>query len=335
MVNSEKIEFRPKELEPTPSYVLSWDVPVLMNALCRYKGWKPPSADVYRKVQTDLTEELEKTIRPVPLTVLNAEIIQKNIQTDVARVKQLGYPIVSLDPIYGADEADACLNITRGLNADFSIAEIARPGYPDIITQIQQLNYLLGDKRDICVIDVGAYSGGSLVDLAQKLAKENIKVNTAVLGIATDESIRTLRSNGILTITKTNIGTPVDWIEARDFIPFVPLSGRVINEPLTSGKLSRAFPYIAPDASKEQMAKWASISSVDWWSFSCACWNMADKIYENMEEQNFILIRPEDLVDLPIRVSSPGLDEPGLTVRKTIKNKEQRLLNMAAYWTPE
>ncbi len=226
-----------------------------------------------------------------------------------------------MDPYYGASVADFALNTTRGITQEGTIEEIARPGYPDIPKQIAALARSLNGNREIYLIDAGVFTGGSLRTISNSLRAQNVEINTVILGFATKDGQQTILNMGFRPLAISDIGNPIDWIEARDFIPFVPLSGRVLKESVQPGQLSIALPYILPEGNP---CEWASIPKEKTSLVSEAGWKASEIIFTDLQEQNGTTIQLSDFVDLPIRIGYPGEIIPSITnVLDVIKAKSE------------
>lgn len=310
-----------REQEPAPTFVLSWDIELLMDSLCAVKAWKLPTKETSYRAKNKLVDALSAAFGDTPAVVIEGADIATGVNDAAVALKTENMPIVTMDPIYGAPIADYILNTTRGINADGSIEEISRPGYPKIPIQIETLSQALNGSRNVCLVDAGAYSGKSMQTIIENMRQRDIIVDTVILGIATVEAERSLLDYGVRPIIVNNIRTPVDWIEARDFIPFVPLCGRVIYEPILPGKLSRALPYLLPEGNP---LDWASIPKGKEAVVSKAGWEASELLFRGLEEQNGMTLTLADLTDLPIRISYPGKIIPTATgVLDIIREKMQ------------
>jgi len=310
------------EREPIPSFVLSWDIPQLVGKLCENKGWLPPTEKAFQLAKSELVLTVSLAFGASQTVILETDNIVRDVESAVRSVRQVtSLPVVTMDPVYGASLADFAINTTRGLNADGTIEEIPRPGYPEISIQLDTVVKFLNGNRSVCLVDAGAYSGDSIKTIIERMRERDVSVDTVILGVATTEAQRMLWSIGIRPVIVNNIRTPIDWIEARDFIPFIPLCGRVVNEGVSAGQLSRALPYLLPEGNPSD---WASIPPGKETALSIAGWNASEIIFRSLEEQNRIVLQLSDFVDLPIRVSYPGSVIPGLTgILDIIRAKRQ------------
>lgn len=317
-----------REQEPAPSFVLSWDIELLMDSLCAEKAWKLPTAETFYQAKNRLVGALSSAFGNTPAVVIEGADIAKGINDAAVALKIQNIPMVTMDPIYGTTIADYALNTTRGINEDGSIEEISRPGYPKISIQLEALSQALNRSRNVCLVDAGAYSGQSMLTIIESMRQRDITVETVILGIATAEAERSLLDYGVRPIIVNNIRTPVDWIEARDFIPFIPLCGRVINEPMPPGTLSRALPYLLPEGNP---LDWASIPKGKEVLVSKAGWEASELLFRGLEEQNGMSLYTSDLSDLPIRISYPGEIIPTATGVLDIIRKKMQMVQYRPY----
>ncbi|MEK7129951.1 MAG: hypothetical protein AAB803_02935 [Patescibacteria group bacterium] len=314
------------ETEPISSFILTWDIVPLVGRLCREKGWNPPSQETFELAKNVITRSLSETFGDSKIILIDADTINIEIERTVLTLKnEKKIPTVTMDPVYGAVTADYALNTTRGLTDDGSIEEIARPGYPTIGEQIRALSQSLNGKREVYLVDAGAFSGGSLRTIIELLRSQNVEVKTVTLGFATKEGQRALWNMGVRPLVINDIGNPIDWVEARDFIPFIPLCGRVIKNSVQPGKLSIALPYILPEGNPSD---WASIPPQKGNLVSMAGWNASEMIMKDIQNRNGITLKLTDFVDLPVRVSYPGSLIPELTdVLDVINTKRQLVID--------
>lgn len=311
------------ETKSVSPYVLTWDVEDLMLSLCAVKQWRPPTTELFDEIEQELIKRLELAFPESPIVIKASSELNEQIREMVKAEKAKGLPVVTMDPFYGADIADYQLNSTRGINPDRSIEEIARPGYPPLPEQIATLRFNLGKNSSIILVDAGAYSGDSLITVTNKLIEVSVFPSVIVLGIATNDAENRLTDSGLRIITINKIDKPIDWIEARDFIPFVPLSGRVINNGLFNG-ISRALPYVLPDGNP---GSWASIPESSVITISEFGWTASELIFAEIERLNRRRLTIGDFIGLRIRVSYPGTEQPDLkiAIRQIIAWKKARL----------
>lgn len=303
-----KESFINTEIEPRQSYVITQDVSPLVETMCAYKGWQPPGEDTFRAVNRLTAGAVTNAFRDARIVTLDAAEIARRVDQAAWRSRErTGRPVVSMDMLYGIGAADVVLNTTRGMSRDGKISEIARPGYPTLGTQAEALSRTLGYDTEIILTDSGAYTGGSLLSTIRTLGDYGIRVREVVFGLATSMAEDVLSRNGIEPVVIQRMQNQIDWIEQRDFVPFTPLSGRVVSDtPMVDG-ISAAVPYILPDGDP---ADWASIPSSSVRAVSLSGWRAADSIWADIERRNGLTVRVADIANLPVRVSYPGWTVP-------------------------
>lgn len=217
-------------------------------------------------------------------------------------------PIISADSVYARKAADFYLQSNRIISsAGELIGEAQRPSYPSLFQQIELLRQKPEMRDRVLLLDSGAFSGNSLLQMVELLEEKGIKVAKVLLGVKVIGATDILKEKNIECDSVLKIKDPIDWIETRDFIPFVPLCGRVIgdeNGPIIINGLSFAAPYILPSGNP---TKWASIPKKKAKNFSYRCWKISRQLFTSLEETNpGLSIRLEDIKRVPVRTSYPG-----------------------------
>lgn len=217
-------------------------------------------------------------------------------------------PIISADSVYARKAADFYLQSNRIISsAGELIGEAQRPSYPPLFQQIELLRQKPEMRDRVLLLDSGAFSGNSLLQMVELLEEKGIKVSEVLLGVEVFGATDALKEKNIECRSILKIKDPIDWIEARDFIPFTPLCGRVIgdrNGPITIEGLSFAAPYILPSGNP---VEWASIPEDKAKKFSRRCWEISRQLFTNLEKVNPCLsIELENIIKVPVRTSYPG-----------------------------
>lgn len=216
-------------------------------------------------------------------------------------------PIISADSVYAKEAADFNLQPNRIISsAGELIGEGQRPGFPPLAKQIELLRRKPGMRDEVVLLDSGAFSGDSILRMVNLFEEKGIKVSRVLLGVEVIGATDILKEKNIECRSVLKIKDPIDWIEARDFIPFVPLCGRVIGDergPILINGLSFAAPYLLPTGNP---AKWASIPEKKVKDFSRQCWKISQDLFTNLEEFNpGLSITLEDIKRIPVRTSYP------------------------------
>ena len=325
------------ESVPTPksklyqkAFLLSWDVPELTQSFCYQKMWESPNDNFYLSIEESITSELSACF-PQGCLTMSASFLKKEIdkQINSKRSQKPHAVFVSMDRYYGAS-ADFFIDQTRVIDSiDGTPMAGNRPNTKNLAQQIKSLAPYLANQL-VYLVDVGTFEGSSALTLANSL-KENlgIKIFGTIFGISTNIAENIIKSNNLDYSTSISLIDPIDWIESRDFIPFTPLSGRVVGNnglPFQQQELSFSIPYLLPDGNPE---KWASIPNEQALSLSKVGWFSSLKLWKEISSLNQINPTLKDIIAVSPRVSFPGwpeekpnLNTPLLTI---IENKLNQL----------
>jgi hypothetical protein len=172
------------------------------------------------------------------LEIAYADLIIKNLNNQKSR-----YPILSLDRVY-FPFADYFIDVTRITDLQTGKITIGeRPGSISLEKQIEDLQGI----GDICLADVGAFEGDTLIETIDILKRNGIFVKEIVLGYVGNVALNKLKVDTKYLETRNFY----EWIELRDFFG---IDGRNLRS--LDGK-RRFIPYW------ENLKKWASISDYD------------------------------------------------------------------------
>lgn len=184
--------------------------------------------DFLNRFSDAIPEKVNVEIREASSMIINLSKFNSN------------YPILSLDRVY-FPFADYFLDVTRITDprtCNVSIGE--RSGAPPLEDQIKSLEGI----GSVCLGDVGAFEGDTLLDVVGRLGEKGIVVEEVLLGYVGNTALNRLGRN-LKYLQKRNF---YEWIELRDFFG---IDGR--NLRTYDGK-RRFIPYW------ENLGKWASIS---------------------------------------------------------------------------
>lgn len=157
-------------------------------------------------------------------------------------VRRNGYPVISLDRVY-LTNADEYLEVTR--ITDPRTGEVKVSERPGNISLSEQIN-ILRKYGKIVLADVGAFEGGTLLEISEMLEKNGLKIEEIYLGFSGNEANR--RINNSRKLTALNLFDFYEWIELRDFFG---IDGRNVG---MDNNIRLYIPYW------ENLPKWASIS---------------------------------------------------------------------------
>lgn len=200
-------------------------------------------------------------------------------------------PVVSLDEVYFRRGVDHYISTTRltdphNLTADPVLGP--RPGHLPIQAQLDYLRSELGNES-VVLVDVGAFSGDSLIDLTAMFRKSNIPVEKIILSLAGYEGIQRIEQDIPLEVLNPfNFG---EWIELRDFFG---IDGRKIDASNLDGyKNERLFiPYM-----EGHLGKWASIPEENWEKFRDYCRHYSSKLRDILNDDGTNLSLEPESVD--------------------------------------
>lgn len=229
------------------------------------------------------------------------------------------------------------LNINRLFNtAGEMIGHGPRPGFDPLEVQFERLAKEIAG-RSVVLIEDGAFTGGTLRFVINKLSEHGLKVTTVVIGFCCTRANAVLKEvfDGELVIVDP-LENLVDWIPDHDLIPFIPNCGRVLGEPVsasfmpmrTDSGASRAYPYILPFG---RMEKWATMPAGGARELSKLCLEAGIEIFSNVGRYDGHqitvgeLIRACPRVSLPVMIgaheSFPSFDEGVVSFLKLVREK--------------
>ncbi len=146
------------------------------------------------------------------------------------------FPVVSLDdrvfPIKGSEIA-AYLNVRRLADRNGDIVGItSREGFPPVESQVQGLVDM--GLREIELVDVGIWTGGTVVELIGALGHpDNVRIVAVYFAIAAmDKSKETqeiLKSHGIDAYIPLPAELVVDWVTTTHILNFTGMAGEMPN----------------------------------------------------------------------------------------------------------
>lgn len=210
-----------------------------------------------RKIGIPLTDGLKRNIfcledcflsefwRYVPLEVnricIDALLASWELES-VCEMSKL--PVISLDRVY-ISEADAYLEVTRLTDPNTGAVTIApRPGAPALDEQMDPLRRY---KR-ICLVDVGAFEGSTLIEVCKALEDRDISIEDIFLGFSSIGANAAI--NNDRKMTPLYLFEFYEWIELRDLFA---IDGRKVADGAVGESINRFIPY------RENLGKWASI----------------------------------------------------------------------------
>ena len=255
-----------KGMSLSPKFILTLDV--APTVFSRYKA-RPPlrgakrAQSEERKVRAALGK-----VRKLERGFANrfSHLMRDKYKTVQYTTKDLGqvldgslklnseFPVVSLDervfPIKGS-ETTAYLNVRRLADRKGDIIGItAREGFPPVEEQVQKLVDM--GLREVELVDVGIWTGGTVVELISALGHpDNVRIVAVYFAIAAmDKSQKTqeiLKEHGINAYIPLPAELVVDWVTTTHILNFSGMAGE-----MRGGKIGSMSYW-------DWLPKWASI----------------------------------------------------------------------------
>jgi len=301
----------------TQEYLLICDLPQRIHSL-RFADIEVPSGNdlIFQEISDGLTTHVSKALPEVRVRVLNMQKFSDSILAKAnSVVSQLEHGFIVSSCTEIANPAHGMtLEVNRIIDFDGNILGIgARPGHPDLDTQINGV-LATAAGRPIVLMEDGAFTGGTLVDIAHRLRARGATIAAAVIGFAFPQSLGKLY--GVFEENQIHIieplKNPLDWVPDHDFFPFVPNCGRVVGiqfngEPMpfyTHDGASYAVPYLPPYG---PMAEWAGIpiEGPDICHFADFCVSSMIELFSRIDVMNGRKIKFEDIQRVKPRSSIP------------------------------
>lgn len=172
--------------------------------------------------------------------------------------------IVTVSSLY-YDKADAEISCTRVSDINHASIGIShRPHAQTLRLQVSAVMSQAGDRK-IVVVDDTLFHG----DTTKLLMKMGLRIDGVVEYFAAKDGIQELRSMGVLVWYVQELDDYLDVLPLHDFLPGMPLCGKLIGEHIDSNGaiahhpylngLPWAVPYLYPYISPDKVAQWASI----------------------------------------------------------------------------
>ena len=325
------------------TYVVTYDVASRLQAF-RSENLKVPYPhdQLFRNFYRILLEKMRHALPHATIHTIGMDKIRKKIWREVvARVQNpRKHAVVSICPEIadsnpGGDSL--ILNVNRLFDARGElIGHGARPKSAHLDRQFESLARKIS-KRSVVLIEDGAFTGGTLRFVLDKMNGLGLEISAVILGfccVRADAVIRQVFA-GELVIVDPLEGL-IDWISDHDLIPFLPNCGRVIGEPqqggfmpvLTRSGESRAYPYILPFG---RMEKWASLPLDGARDVSRFCLDTSIEIFGHIESNSSHqivigeLLRACPKISIPIEIGAhevlPPLNMPVVGYLRRMREK--------------
>lgn len=251
--------------ESEKPYVVTLDVDGLIN----WRGWLVENVVVAPVREQTLADLM--TMVPQPLDTYGYQRLKLTLE---GRIDDLlkhspSAVVVGLDDVlYKPRQAKAVLSLTRycesrpgRFEGSVIIGQTARPGARSVEEQLQEIQH----HRELILTDVGCFDGEQMAFAVKLLREKGHAVIGIVVGILTSRAYHRLEGvNGpwafrIPIIGCHYYGGITDWIEERDFYPFLggivvaDKNGKVVEAPNGIGLACRR-PYLVPFADIRERA---------------------------------------------------------------------------------
>lgn len=299
----------------------------------------PPRGDrVYTDFQNGLVKHIEASMPSASIHTISMDDLSDEILREAMRKKSLIKDafIVSTCSEIATPRHGCVLEINRIYDAYGQFLGLGpRPDHSKIDGQISSIMNA-ANGAPIVLVEDGAFSGGTLKYVMEKLHRKCVKVAAVVVGFCfpaahqlLNDCFANINFEGDF-VTIEEIDTPIDWMPDHDFFPFAPNCGRIYgikhgeSEPVpyrepaaNCSYLSFSFPYLQPFGDPEN---WATIPKHRVNSLSQFCLNSAIELFRQMETLNRKTLTISDIVgtcprtSVPIDIGTPRFPGPETSV---------------------
>ena len=295
------------------TYVVTFDVESRIQAY-RAGGLNVPHQHdpVFRNFHRLLFEKMRGALPDVNIHTISMSKVRLKIWKEVETKIQDMSRQVALSTCQEIADSNPkseglILNINRVFNTQGEMIGYGpRHGFKPLDEQFKELAEKIAG-RSVVLIEDGAFTGGTIRYVLERLKSLGLKVPSVVIGFCCTRAYLSLKEllNGELTVVDS-LENLVDWIPDHDLIPFIPNCGRVLGEKSESGIIpmqtesgaSCAYPYILPFGNME---KWASMPPDGARDLSRFCLDTSIEIFSRMGPK----ITIGELIKACPRVSKP------------------------------
>ena len=295
------------------TYVVTYDVASRLQVFRSGALSVPHQNDpMFRSFHRLLLEKLKNALPDVNIHTIGMSRVRLKIWKEVElRIQDMHNQVVLSTCQEIADSnpksEGLVLNINRLFNTEGEMTGHGpRPGFKQLDEQFKELEEKIAG-RSVVLIEDGAFTGGTMRFVLEKLNDLGLKVTAVVIGFCCTRAHAVLKEvfQGELVIVDP-LENLVDWIPDHDLIPFIPNCGRVLGEqgmPVqTADGASCAYPYIMPFG---KMEKWATMPSGGARDLSLFCLDTSIEIFNKVGKYSGHQITIGELLDACPRVSLP------------------------------
>lgn len=299
------------------TYVVTFDVASRLQAFRLGALTVPGRNDqLFRNFHRELFEKMRQALPGAYIHTIGMGKVRRRIWREVERCIQSRSSQVALSACQEIADTSSkseglVLNINRLFNTEGEmIGHGPRPGFAPLEKQFEKLATQIAG-RSVIVIDDGAFTGGTLRFILNRLNGLGLKITAVVIGFCCTRAYAVLKEAfvGELVIVDP-LENLIDWIPDHDLIPFIPNCGRVLGELSQEGMMpvrtadgvSCAYPYILPFG---KMEKWATVPAEGAQSLSKFCLDTSLEIFSRVGRHEGHQITVGELIAACPRVSFP------------------------------
>lgn len=257
----------PKEKVTSQPYVVSGDIPILLEEWSMRNDFALPSQRFFNQLRGEFNNEFQQMFPNyefVDEVELSKELKDMVDKTDL-------FPI-SLDRVYYPTSPE--ISISRITDPqDIKIGLGRRRDSGSLFSQFRELKKM-GIKKAVIVDDV-VFGGNVLKRVIETCQGIGIDIPVVCTAIAIGNGVDVLKSRGIEVKSVKTYPEVIDEICERDFYPGVPLCGRTIDSIENVGA-----PYLLPFGNPQ---KWASIPKAFGRDFSLFCLRQSIELFGEIE----------------------------------------------------
>lgn len=264
-------------------YVVTDDLRLVVDKFRDAKGLYPPSAQAMQEASAAIRDTLKTIFDAVD--IISAEEISNFLIEQAAKAD---LPVISMSTLVPRELTAGELSMSRsvaltrnGKGPRFQSMG-AQPRYRHNPPVQEQFNRVSGMKPgpEVAIIDDVVFTGGTIVNAVDALAKRGIAVKKIIANVAMTAAINRLSMLGIETVADRVYEDVIDEVCARDFLVGMPEGGR--NVLLPDGQHACA-PYIQPFG---DTGNWASIPEDARENFSRRMLETSHAFWSEMENAN-------------------------------------------------
>ncbi len=231
---------------PERPYLVTEDLPHLVAAWTKERGFRMPVASVFARLRQRLIDDLgtlftetADPILPDRVVFLEHDPLRGKIDAALASVGT-EIPLVTLDRLYFPDiprYVDVTRIVMKNETAWTTIPGVGvRVGEPSLDDQVERVvRKLPQGTRAIRLLDDGFWSGTTTQEVSHAFQRHGIAVvsiHVAIL-VETDDNRAVIQRNDpplfcLAEHFPHDRGGVIDWVCQRDFFPGVPFGGRTV-----------------------------------------------------------------------------------------------------------